>query len=92
MKHQLTNNRYDTYEKKLQFLKKKGNIITFKKPFYPQGTPNENRRQIIVHSLKRQRTGEIKIAGAYYDSDWYKSQDELIDAIDWNLMEEMHSF
>lgn len=92
MKHPTKENRYDTHEKKLQFLKKKGNIITFKESFYPKGTASESRKQIIVHSLKQHRTGEVKIVGPYYDSDWYKSQDELMDAIDWNLMEEMHSF
>ena len=92
MKHQVTNNRYDTYEKKLNFLKKKGNIITFKEPFHPRGTANESWKQIVVHRLEQNRTGEIRIVGPYYDSVWYKSQDELIDAIDWNLMEEMHSF
>jgi hypothetical protein len=84
--------RYDTSEKKMKFLRKKGNIITFKKPFYPRGTANEGRIQIIVEQLRRHRTGETKIIGTFYDSDWYKNSDELINAIDWDRMEEMHAF
>jgi len=83
-------NKYDTLNKKIQFLKKKGNLITFKKPFYPNGTANESRTQIIVEKLKRHRTGEVKITGVFYDSNWYKTIDELLDAIDWNWMEQMH--
>ncbi|GEM_PF-2380825 len=86
------NYKYSTFEKKLKFLKKKGNIITFKEPFYPWGTAGESRKQIIVGGLNKLRTGEIKIIGEFYDSDWCKSQDKLIEAIDWKRMEEMHSF
>lgn len=84
--------KYDTIEKRLKFLKKKGNIITFTKPFYPWGTAGESRTQIIVEGLKKLRTGEIKIIGEFYDSDRYKSEEDLIEAIDWKRMEEMHSF
>lgn len=84
--------KYDTLNKMTQFLKKKGNIITFKEPFYPNGTANDSRIQIIVEKLQQQRTGEVKIIGAFYDSNWYKNLDELLDAIDWDLMEKMHCF
>lgn len=91
MKQDNNQYRYGTYEKRLKFLKKKGNIVTFKEPFYPRGTANESRTQIIVEGLNKLRTGEIKIIGEFYDSDWYKTQEKLIEAIDWKRMEEMHS-
>lgn len=90
MKKRINQNKYDTLDKKIQFLKKKGNIITFKEPFYPNGTANDSRKQIIVGKLKQHRTDEVKIIGEFYDSNWYKNINELLDAIDWNLMEKMH--
>lgn len=82
---------YDTTEKRTKFLKKKGSIITFKKPFYPNGTANGSRQQIIVIRLNRSRDGSVKIEGNYYDSNWYDNLNDLIDSIDWEWMESAHS-
>ncbi|RKE52456.1 hypothetical protein [Sphingobacterium detergens] len=83
--------KYDTTEKRAKFLRKKGSIITFKKPFYPNGTLNESRRQIIVIQLQKDRSGAVKIIGNFYDSNWYDSLDDLINSIDWKWMESAHS-
>lgn len=92
MKQNANEKRYDTREKRIQFLKRKGSIITFKSPFYPRGTANGSRIQIIVVRINEQRAGGIKIVGEFYDSDWYDSLDALLNAIDWDEMEVMHSF
>jgi len=82
---------YDTDEKKLKAIRKKGNIITFKKPFYPKGTANEGRTQILITGIRKEKSGAIKLEGQGYDSNWYKSVNELSDAIDWEWMESVHT-
>jgi hypothetical protein len=91
MKNNNTVKRYGTTEKKLKFLKKAGNIVTFKEPFYPWGTANESRLQIIIHRIKKDRAGGVKIDGQYYDSNWYDDIGALLEAIDWEWMEDAHS-
>ncbi|SKA33195.1 hypothetical protein SAMN04488128_103788 [Chitinophaga eiseniae] len=81
---------YDSKEKQLKSLKRKGNIITFKNPIYPWGTSGESRNQIIVHSLQVFRDGAVRIIGNSYDTDWYADIDKLLDAIDWQWMEGAH--
>lgn len=83
--------KYDTPEKRIKCLRKRGNIVTFKEKFYPNGTANPGRSQIIVFSLKKDRSGWVKIVGSFYDSKWYKNMEELQDAIDWDWMEEAHA-
>lgn len=82
---------YDTDEKKMKAIKKKGNIITFKWPFHPRGTANKNHTQIIVTGIRKERSGAIKIEGRGYDSDWYDNTNDLFDAIDWEWMEKAHT-
>lgn len=82
---------YDTDEKKLNAIKKKGNIITFKKPFYPRGTSEQGYTQIMVTGIRKEKSGAIKIEGFGRDSDWYKSTEELFDAINWQWMESVHA-
>jgi hypothetical protein len=78
---------YDTREKRLKAIRKKGHRITFKKPFYPWGTKNESRTQITVSGIEKQR-GHIKIIGEWgVDTPWYNSVDALLNSIDWELME-----
>lgn len=83
--------KYDTTAKKEKFLKKKGSIITFKKPFFPNGTLNESRLQIGINRLQKDRSGAVKIIGNFYDSNWYDSLGDLINSIDWQWMESAHS-
>ena len=92
MKQNNQKKRYDTQEKKMKFLTKKGNIITFKKPFFPNGTANESRTQIVTKGISKDPSGAVKIIGSFYDGTWYKNIDELLEAIDWDWMEEAHSF
>lgn len=79
--------KYDTLEKRLKFVKKKGNLITFKKPFRWMG---EDFTQLVTNGIQKQQ-GSLQIIGFNRDSNWYKGWDELIDSIDWDKMEEWHS-
>lgn len=83
-------NLYDTAEKRLKAIRKKRNIITFKEQFYPRGTSEQGYKQIMVMGVKKDRSGAIKILGQSYDSNWYNSVDELINAVDWEWMEQAH--
>ena len=49
---------YDTAEKRVKTLKKKGNIITFKTPFMCKG---ESYIQIGVERLKVEKMGHVKL-------------------------------
>ena len=80
---------YNTQQKKIDFASKKGNLLTFKKPISWKG---ESKKQIINYGLEQDRkSGAIKIIGFGYDSPWYKSINELIDAMDWEQMSKWHS-
>jgi len=92
MKKNNVKKRYDSKEKRIKFLRKKESILTFKDPFYPRGTANPGRTQIIVMGIKKSSSGAVQIIGYGYDSDWFDSLDKLLDAIDWDDMELMHSF
>ena len=84
--------KYGTEEKKIAFVKKKGNIVTFKEIFYPRGTANQGFRQILVTGfLKDRKDGAVKIEGRAYDSNWYNSMGELLAAVDWDWMERSHA-
>ncbi len=82
---------YDTDEKKMKTIKKKGNLITFKKPFYPRGTSEQGYTQLSVTGIRKEKSGAIKIEGFGHDSNWYKNVNELFDAINWEWMERMHA-
>ncbi len=60
---------------------KAGNIITFKNPL-----PGRNNGQIGIREIKRNKSGAIKLLGYFFDTPWYQSERELIDAIDWEWM------
>lgn len=79
--------KYDTIEKRVKTIKKEGNILTFKKPFNWMG---QHYTQILVKGFQKQN-GSVKIIGLGRDSEWYKNMDDLINAINWDLMEEWHS-
>jgi hypothetical protein len=81
---------YDSKEKKLKAVRKKGNIITFKKKFYPFGTSGNPYSQIAVKYIEKSQ-GHVKIVGHGIDSNWYDSMDDLLNAIDWEKMEKWHS-
>lgn len=79
--------KYDTNEKRIKFVKKKGNIITFKKPFRWKG---EDFSQILVTGFEKSK-GSVKVIGSNRDTPWYDSMEDLIKAIDWDLMEGWHT-
>jgi hypothetical protein len=69
--------KYDTKAKRLATLKRKGVILTFKEPFRWMG---EDYMQIMVQGIEKQK-GSVKIIGFGRDSNWYKSMDDLLKAI-----------
>ncbi len=80
---------YNTQQKRIDFVSKKGSLLTFKKPISWKG---ESKTQIINYGLEKDRkSGAVKIIGFGYDSPWYKSTKELIDAMDWEKMSEWYS-
>jgi hypothetical protein len=78
--------KYGTKAKQIAFVKKKGNIITFKKKFSWKG---EKFRQILVTGFEKSGTS-VKVIGFTRDTAWYNSMDELLEAIDWEQMEAWH--
>jgi hypothetical protein len=74
---------FSTDEEKRAFIKV-GNILTFKDPL-----PGFPRGQIAIAKIQRNKSGAIKIINPFgTESPWYKSEQELIDAIDWKWMAE----
>ena len=74
---------FNTDEQKRAFIQV-GNIITFKDPL-----PGFPRGQIAIAKIQRTKSGAIKIINPFgTESPWYKSEQELIDAIDWKWMAE----
>ncbi len=84
--------KYGTKEKREKFIRRRGNMITFKQPFYPGGTSGDSKTQIISGGIEKARkSASVKIIGQWgYDSPWYNSMDDLIDAIDWDWIERAH--
>ena len=78
--------RYDTEEKRINFLKKEGNIITFKTPFNWKG---DSYTQILIKEFL-ESNGNVKLIGFGRDTKWYNNIDELIDSVDWECMESNH--
>ncbi len=73
------------FQKKLAHIKKKGTIITFKEEF-PTGK-GDRTNQLVARGIEKERkTGGAKINGRDFDSPWFNSVEELIDAIDWDWM------
>ena len=81
---------YNTLEKRIATVKKKGNIITFKETFFPRGTANQGFTQILVTGFRKDKSGAVKIEGRAFDSNWYSSINDLIDAVDFELLGEWH--
>ena len=77
------------YEGKLKHVKKKGNVITFKnKDVEFRG---EQRRQIIVNKVKKSKNGVSLegekmefLGGDFAKTKTFKSEEELVDAVDWD--------
>ena len=74
---------FSTDKEKRAFIKV-GNILTFKNslPGFPIG-------QIAIAKIQRTKSGAIKIINPFgTESPWYQSEEDLIDAIDWEWMAE----
>ena len=73
--------KFETDEQKRDFIKS-GNIITFRKAL-----PDLPNKQIAISKIKRDKSGAIKITNPFgTESPWFQSEQELIDAIDWEWM------
>lgn len=84
LKDLLNEGKYDSEQKKLKFLKKKGNIVTFKNRI-------NGRWQAVITKLEKGRNGQYKIHGELgFTSPWYSSFDDMDNAIDWDFMERSH--
>jgi hypothetical protein len=74
---------FSTDDEKRAFIEV-GNIITFKDPL-----PGFPRGQIAIAKIQRTKSGTIKLINPFgTESPWYKSEKDLIDAIDWEWMAE----
>ncbi|MFL5763891.1 MAG: hypothetical protein ACJ77K_08130 [Bacteroidia bacterium] len=78
--------KYNTKAKRMAVVKRKAMILTFKEPFWWKG---EQFKQIYTEGLEKSK-GAVKVIGFTRDTPWYKSMDELLAAIDWDLMEDWH--
>ncbi len=78
---------YDTKAKRIKAINEKGKIITFKQPF---GWKGDLFSQIMVQEIEKQK-GSLKIIGFGRDTKWYNSIEDLIEVIDWDLMEDWHN-
>jgi hypothetical protein len=75
---------YNTPEQKLAFLKKKGNIVTFKKPQW-------GKKQVIIVKLIQHKEAAMIDGEFGYTSPWFMTLEKLFDAIDWEWMAKAHS-
>ena len=74
-----------TDAKKEAILKKKGNIIIFKEVLEPT---DEGRKSIAVQRfVKSRKTEAVKLEGSAYDTQWFESLQDLINAVDWSKWE-----
>jgi hypothetical protein len=74
-----------TDAKKEAILKKKGNIIIFKEVLEPT---DEGRKSIAVQRfVKSRKTEAVKLEGSAYDTQWFESMQDLINAVDWSKWE-----
>ena len=72
---------------KIKALRKKGNIITFKEPFFWKG---ESFTQILITAFTKDSRGNLKLEASNRDSNWYPNINALVDAVDWDWMEKVH--
>ncbi len=73
---------FSTDEEKRAFLKP-GNIITFK--YKLPGIPN---KQIAIAKIQRTKSGAIKLINSFNsETTWFANESELLDAIDFEWME-----
>jgi hypothetical protein len=78
-------------EGRIKHVKKKGNILTFKKEDVEFS--GEKRKQIVIDKVKKSSNG-ISLEGAKLEfmggasakTKVFKSEEELVDAVDWKWM------
>jgi len=80
----LRQKRFDTKEKRINHLKQDNNIITFKNEWVSRG---RSQRQLLVTEFIN-KPGKYQLKGIWCDSLCYKTIDGLLDAIDWDWMDD----
>lgn len=76
---------------RLKFLGKKGNVITFKKPFKMQDSKlspdmmKKNKSGMVSQVVASELKGN-QIIGTLYSTPKFKSEKELLDAVNWQWM------
>lgn len=71
---------FDTLDKKLVTIKKEGNILTFK--------PGHGRKQLAVANYTKVAGDMVKISDNFGNVMTFEGEEKLVEAVDWNWMEE----
>ena len=79
--------KFDTLNKKIKFLSKKGNIVTFKDPFLWRG--KKHKQILITKLIKNKKRDNVYLEGYARDTPSYKNVNELIKKVDWKWMEKL---
>lgn len=82
----MKNLKFNTESQRAKAIRTKGLVITFKNP-----QSQSQRKQFIVSKLEK--SGESrKLHSPIAMSNWYDTESELLEAIDWNFMESSAQF
>jgi hypothetical protein len=76
-------------DQKLKIIKAKGNIIDF---IVPKGEKRNFWQVIGTGNIKKTSNGEYYLDGRVINSPMFKSNDDLIDGVDWKSMERRRRF
>jgi len=76
---------FNTTKKRLAWLSKRGNIVTLKTHIHL--SDGRKLRQLIVDHLQ-DKDGFYRIIGTHYNSNIYTNLRKLVEAIDWEWMEQ----
>ncbi len=76
-------------DQKLKIIKAKGNIIDF---IVPKGEKRNFWQVIGTGNIKKTSDGQYYLEGRVINSPMFKSNDDLIDGVDWKSMERRRQF
>lgn len=68
-----------TMDQKVKAIRKKGNILTFKKPLKWKG---DEYKQILITQVEKSQ-GSYRLHSEIFYTQWAKSLEELTELIDW---------
>jgi hypothetical protein len=90
IKKAMSEDKFGTPEKRVAAIKKKGMILTFKKPI--KWKCEEYKQIIIDKGSIRKENKRYCFSTAWYDSECKSSLEELAELIDWKDAEERSKF